>query len=208
MYLEDLSDKIWKTKNARFIASKRMKRSRNSSTVSVALLSASIIAVNILAFLNISEIEKTFITIVTLALSTFALVMSLLISHLRYEYRETNYHQCGLELDYLNQRLKIRIKELYAANDNDGEIESPNEDNLQYLDEYNKILRKYNLNHEDFDYSYSLIKAGSDKVHKLQHLIYWVRWNIFDVSVLYWLLAIIPVVGVVIAFFAFFLINI
>lgn len=201
MYLLELSDKIWKTKNARFIAGKRMKRSRNSSTVSVALLSASIIAVNMLAFLNISDIDKTIITIVTVVLSTFALVMSLLISHLRYEYRENNYHQCGIELDHLNQRIKIRINELCTGNNNVNEIVSPNEDNLKYLDEYNTILSKYNLNHTEFDYNYSLIKAEIDKDHKLSLLIYyWVRWNILDVSALYWLLAIIPVIGVIIAF--------
>lgn len=201
MYLQDLSDKIWKTKNARFIAAKRMKRSRNSSTVSVALLSASIIAVNMLAFLNISEIDKTIITIVTVVLSTFALVMSLLISHLRYEYREDNYHQCGIELDHLNQRLTIRINELCEGNNNLNEIVSPIEDNLKYLDEYNAILSKYNLNHTEFDYNYSLIKAESDKDHNfLLFIYYWVRWNILDVNALYWLLAIIPVICVIIAF--------
>ena len=207
MYLKELSNKIWKTKNARFIASKRMKRSRNSSTVSVALLSASIIAVNMLAFLNISEIDKIIITIVTIVLSTFALVMSLLISHLRYEYREDNYHQCGIELDHLNQRLAIRINELCAGNNVD-EIESPNEDNLKYLDDYNAILSKYNLNHTEFDYNYSLIIAESDKDYDLlQLLYYWLRWNIFDVNTLYWILAISPVIGVIIAFFKILFVN-
>ena len=207
MYLKELSNKIWKTKNSRFIASKRMKRSRNSSTVSVALLSASIIAVNMLAFLNISEIDKIIITIVTIVLSTFALVMSLLISHLRYEYREDNYHQCGIELDHLNQRLAIRINELCAGNNVD-EIESPNEDNLKYLDDYNAILSKYNLNHTEFDYNYSLIIAESDKDYDLlQLLYYWLRWNIFDVNTLYWILAISPVIGVIIAFFKILFVN-
>lgn len=207
MYLKELSNKIWKTKNARFIASKRMKRSRNSSTVSVALLSSSIIAVNMLAFLNISEIDKNIITIVTVVLSTFALVMSLLISHLRYEYREDNYHQCGIELDHLNQRIAIRINELCAGNNVD-EIESPNEDNFKYLDDYNAILSKYHLNHTEFDYNYSLIKAESDKDYDLLQLIYyWLRWNIFDVNTLYWILAISPVIGVIIAFFKILFVN-
>ena len=199
MYLQELSDKIWRTKNARFIASKRMKRRHNSSTVSVALLSVSIIAVNMLAFLNISEIDKTVINIVTVVLSTFALVMSLLINHLRYEYREDNYHRCGIELDHLNQRLKIRISELCVGNNNVNEIVSPNDDNLKYLDEYNAILSKYNLNHTEFDYKYSLIKNESKKDYtKLPIIYYWVRWNIFDISVLYWFIDIIPIIGVII----------
>lgn len=201
MYLEKLSDKVWKTKNARFIASKRMKRSRNSSTVSVALLSASIIAVNMLAFLKVSEDAKTLITIVTIILSTFALVMSLLITHLRYEYRENNYHQCGIELDRLNQRLKIRISQLCVDNNNVDEVVNSDEDNLKYLDEYNTILNKYNFNHSDFDYYYSSLKAESEKDHKWWKLFYyWLRWNVFDINALYWLLAIIPILGVLIAF--------
>ena len=131
MYLQDLSGKIWKTKNARFKAAQRMRRSRISSTASVALLSASVIAVNMLAFLNISDNDKTIITIVTVVLSTFALVMSLLIALLRYEYREDNYQQCGRELENLNQRLKIRKNEILAEMEGGNDIKSPKDDDMK-----------------------------------------------------------------------------
>lgn len=201
MYLKDLSDKIWKTKNARFNAAQRMRRSRISSTASVALLSASIIAVNMLVFLNISESNKTIITIVTVVLSTFALVMSLLISLLRYEYREDNYQQCGRELETLNQRLKIRIEDIQGGEKDKEDVKSPNDDNMKYLGEYNDILKRFNLNHSEFDYNYSMLKAESDKDHGLwKPFTYWFRWYLLDVNILYWLIAIVPVVVIIITF--------
>lgn len=201
MYLQDLSDKIWKTKNARFKAAQRMRRSRISSTASVAFLSASVIAVNMLAFLNISDYNKTIITIVTVVLSTFALVMSLLIALLRYEYREDNYQQCGRELENLNQRLKIRINEILAEKEGENDVKSPKDDDMNYLDEYNDILRRFNLNHSEFDYRYSLMKAENDKDHGCWLPVwYWVKWNLFDVNVLYWLITFLPIVAVLTAF--------
>lgn len=199
MYLKELSEKVWKTKNARFVASKRMKRNRNSSTVSVALLSASIIAINMLVFFNITEKDKAIITIVTVVLSTFALVMSLLINHLRYEYREDNYHQCGIKLDKLNQHIRIRISELCSDKNKENETSSPKDD-LKYWDEYYNILEKYNLNHSDFDYNYSLIKECRNDFSKWEYMCYWMRWNIFDANTLYWLIAIIPIIAVIMAF--------
>lgn len=201
MYLQDLSDKIWKTKNARFKAAQRMRRSRISSTASVALLSASVIAVNMLAFLNISDNDKTIITIVTVVLSTFALVMSLLIALLRYEFREDNYQQCGRELENLNQRLKIRINEIQAEKAGESDVKSPKDDEMNYLGEYYDILRRFNLNHSEFDYCYSLMNAENDKEYDSWLPIwYWIKWNLFDVYMLYWLIAILPIVAVLIAF--------
>ena len=196
MYLKELSDKVWMTKNARFCAAKRMRRNRISSTASVALLSASVIAINMLAFLDIGTHEKTIITIVTVILSTFALVMSLLISLLRYEYRENNYHQCGLDLEHLNQQLKIRIQELSSQ----GKMSSE-EDNKMFLEHYDAILRKYNLNHTDFDFQYSKFKTKDNKEKSLwENICYWFKWAILDVNMLYWLIALIPIFVIVLAF--------
>ena len=214
MYLEELSDKVWATKNARFLASKRMARSRKSSTVAVALLSASIIAVNMLVFFGKFKNEdiSTMITVITVILSTFSLVMSLLIAMLRYEYREDNYHQCGLELENLNQRIRLKIREL-TQNGGIDKRESSMEDNERFKKEYFDIQMKYNLNHTTFDYVYSKWKSGindsnnanSDKQKtKCEKIFlsiwYWVRYSVFDVYFLYWLIAIVPVAILVYVF--------
>lgn len=201
MYLKELSDKVWTTKNARFMAAKRMHRRHVSSMVAVALLSASVIAVNLLALLNINDGMKTMITIITVVLSVFALVMSLIITFLRYESHENNYHQCGIELDQLNQRLKIRIDELSKGQQNVASIQSPTADNTKYLDEYSGILKKFNLNHSELDFLYSsMLSDESKKQGVFKRIWCWFRWNVWDVNILYWLIAIIPVAVVILAY--------
>lgn len=197
MYLKRLSDKIWLTRNARFNAAKRMRRNHISSTASLALLSASVIAVNLLAFIDRTcESDKTLITIASVILSTFALVMSLLIALLRYESREDNYHQCGMELENLNQKICIRIEELTPNSANPDNIVSPKEDNLKYQGDYVSILRKYNLNHTMFDYEYGSLTDTSKSPSSMT--IWWLRLRmyIFDVYILYWLIAILPMVAI------------
>ena len=201
MYLQKLSDKVWATKNARFCASRRMWRNRKSSTVAVALLSASIIAVNMLVFFDSFKVCSVVITVVTVILSTFSLVMSLLIAMLRYEYREDNYHQCGIELENLNQRIKLRIVELTRRNENDGDVESPEDENEKFLREYTDIQKKYNQNHTEFDYKYSELMNGTNHKHKCcLQVLYWLRWNILDVYMLYWLIALVPVAALILSF--------
>lgn len=209
MYLERLSDKIWNTKNARFCASRRMKRSKTASAAAIALLSASTISINLLVYLpGIRENEfGEEVSIATIILSTFTLVLSLLVSILRYEDRERNYHSCGMDLTDLNDRLQIEIEEIKTRN---AEVTPTTliEQNRSYLKKYNDILKKYNLNHTTFDYIYSSsdqkemtcwpckknlsssnnTNYNSTKKEKICWLCkIWleIRWYVFDISVLY-----------------------
>lgn len=202
MYLKELSEKVWLTRNARFIAAKRMKRSRVSSTAAVAMLSASVIAVNLLAFIpNVSECCKNNITIGTIVLSTFALVMSLLITLLRYEWREDNYNQCGMELEELNQEILIRIGELMHENNGAVGVDSPKEDNLDFLEKYTKVLQRYNLNHMMFDYRYG--RLTDSKLNLSWYFKTWmhIRFYVLDVWLIYWIVAIAPVILITYVFF-------
>lgn len=202
MYLQRLSDKIWLTRNARFNAAKRMKRNHISSTAAVALLSASIIAVNLLAFVSgVSESEKIFITIASVVLSTFALVMSLLVAFLRYEWRESNYHQCGQELENLNQRICIRIEELTSKVDNKDGVVSPTVDDLRFLESYTSILKKYNLNHTRFDYDYGSLSDSSKQKSDITKFLLNMRMFVFDVYIFYWLIALVPMVTILVLFY-------
>ena len=72
-FLEKLSDKIWKTKKARFAAAKRMERYYYFSNVSMALTSASIVGVNLLPFLDGYSNKSNLITILTIIFSMYVL---------------------------------------------------------------------------------------------------------------------------------------
>lgn len=194
MFINELSNRIWRTTIARFTASRRMHHSHVASTLSVAVLSATVIGINVLVFLPSFENEGKLITVATIILSLFALVMSLLVALMRYEAKETNYHECGMELSVLNKQIKIFIEDNFDAQGNLKEgKEILKDDNEQFLQAYDNILRKYNLNHTEFDYQYSQLeypqdfpKSGSEIV-KLKF-----RWHIWNVYLLYYLIAFVP----------------
>lgn len=184
MFLQDLSDKVWNTKNARYVAYRRMKRSRVSSTAFIAFLSASIIGINLLSFLPDYNEQAENISVISIILSVFSLVISLLVSLLQYESKEKNYHGCGLELDKLNQQIRMSIMYKNETLDDDRD----------YLNKYYQILEKYNLNHTEFDHAYTERKEEHCTWEK--RLVLWLRWYIFDVNTLYWLLAfILPIIS-------------
>lgn len=178
MFLNELSDKIWATKNARFTAYRRMKRNRVSSNVALSLLSVQIIAINLLVFTDYFKIYSNSITIITIILSTFILVLSLLINQLQYESREKNYHNCGIDLDILNQKIKLRIEDEAPIN---------LDENKDTLNEYSQILQKYSLNHTEFDHLWS---TKMDRTWVNRCILY-LRWYIFDMNTFYWFMSLL-----------------
>lgn len=185
--LESLGDTIYKTMSARFTASRRMKRSRDASKVCEAMFSASIIAIRLIA-LQIQTINfANMISAFTIILSTFLLVLSLLFSSLNYDKRMENYHACGNELNRLYRLIKRDVSVLSKEEQEKKEID--------YINKYEEILSKYNLNQTSFDYQYAML--GSTEIHPLKWLWFQCRYYIFDVYLLYWIIAIVPTVGVV-----------
>lgn len=185
--LESLGNTIYKTMSARFTASRRMKRSRDASKVCEAMFSASIIAISLIA-LQIQTIDfANMISAFTIILSTFLLVLSLLFSSLNYDKRMENYHACGNELNRLYRLIKHDISVLSKEEQEKKEID--------YINKYEEILSKYNLNQTSFDYQYAML--GSTEIHPLKWLWFQCRYYIFDVYLLYWIIAIAPTVGVV-----------
>ena len=185
--LESLGNTIYKTMSARFTASRRMKRSRDASKVCEAMFSASIIAISLIALQNTEKEVANMISAFTIILSTFLLVLSLLFSSLNYDKRMENYHACGNELNRLYRLIKHDVSVLSKEEQEKKEID--------YINKYEEILSKYNLNQTSFDYQYAML--GSTEIHPLKWLWFQCRYYIFDVYLLYWIIAIAPTVGVV-----------
>lgn len=185
--LESLGNTIYKTMSARFTASRRMKRSRDASKVCEAMFSASIIAISLIALQKPETKVANMISAFTIILSTFLLVLSLLFSSLNYDKRMENYHACGNELNRLYRLIK-----------HDGSVlpkEEQEKKEIVYINKYEEILSKYNLNQTSFDYQYAML--GSTEIHPLKWLWFQCRYYVFDVYLLYWIIAIAPTVGVV-----------
>ncbi len=119
-----------------------MKRCKNASTLCVAMLSLEIIVINLLVFIPSLKLDENIVTIVTVCLSAFVLVLSLLISQLKYDRKEEEYHRCGIQMGALEKRIDIFISSEQEVN---YDVVS------KYEDEYQKILRDSNLNHLEID---------------------------------------------------------
>lgn len=185
-YIENLSEKIWKTKCARFVAYRRMKRCEISSVIATSMSSANIIAVNMVCFLNENKNYENFsneVSVITTILSVMALVLSLVVTLLRYSDRKDNYHKCGISLDELNQEIKLYLS--MPHDDEDMEKHA-----VSFVKTYNNILISSNLNHTTFDYKYAIsFDKGQSCICKC---FYWLRWNIFDIYFFYWMVSLIP----------------
>ena len=170
--LNKMAERCWKTAIARFESARRMRRCHNASTLCIAMLSLEIIVINLLIFIKSLELNDVVITITTVCLSMFVLVLSLIVSHLKYEKREEQYHECGLELSKLEKDIRI-----YIASGKDISHET-----LKYYnDHYNSILRKWNLNHSDIDFEWAIYK--NEKLHKnTSKNINWKRNNLLEVK--------------------------
>lgn len=189
-YIDKLANRVFKTKDARFMASHRMARSRVASKAAESFLSASIICISLIS-LQVSDVEvsKT-ISGLTIVLSTFLLVLSLLFSSLDYGKRYDNYNNCGLELN----RLYHLIEHLQYDEMDAKEL---NVKAYQLSEKYENILAKYNQNHTKFDSDYSMLFNDRVTISCLKRLWFKARYYVFDVSFLYWLIALLPIVGIV-----------
>lgn len=187
-YLKDFSDVVYKTMTARFTAYRRMKRNRNASKVAESFFSASIIAISLIALQNHEEHLSDLISIVTIILSTFLLVMSLLFSGLDYEKRMDNYHDCSNELDKLYRDMKLILS--YGEEFSSDEMKAKTED---FQAKYFDILHKYNLNHTSFDYEYTAVMLD-EKKDFVGRLVMKFRYYVWDMYFLYWVIALLPVV--------------
>lgn len=190
MYLTELSNTVYKTMSARFTAYRRMKRNRDASKVAESMLSASIIGISLIAMqCQGLAIQMNVITII---LSTFLLALSLLFQGLGYEKRMENYHSCGNELNRLYRLMEHDIKVLSEEEQKTKE--------LDYLNRYEDILVNYNLNHTTLDNSYSLTQMKDEKVGFWSRIWLCFRYYIFDVYMLYWLIAIVPMIWIALYF--------
>lgn len=188
MFLEEFSDTVHKTMIARFTAFRRMKRNRDASKAAESFFSSSIIAISLIALLK-SDIElSNRISILTIILSTFLLVMSLLFSGLNYDKRMGNYHECGNELIQLYRQIQYGLSFKETLHNDDIKLQSE-----EFLNKYFDILLKYNLNHTSFDYEYASAMMDEKEQPIMVLLFLKFRYYVWDMYFLYWLIAIVPI---------------
>ena len=173
--VENFKTKIWKTKSARFNAARRMRFNHQVATLTPPLMSAYIIAINLLVFLPTFQDVQKEITVFTIALSVLTLVITHLIQNRRFDEKEKNYNQCGEELNELYDRANLLESAAYPVKYTLPELQ----------DNYHAILKKHNLNHKEIDHL---------RAEKPNNIWYCFRWCFSSVGVLYLVAIILPVV--------------
>lgn len=176
--MNNLQDKINKTKNARFAASRRMKRDRLYANLAVALFSFYIIVINTLVYLSDFAYYSDKITIVTIWLSIFIVIISQIVAQQQYELKEKNYHDCGNSLNALGDKISLLLEK--------GEPLTF-EQREELINAYHFILSYYQLNHNENDYRWAF-RNWSDK--KRDFMWAFSCQYIFDASFFYLMLII------------------
>lgn len=146
-FLEELNYKIWSTKGSRFEADKRLTIISKMSNISLAILSAYLIIAGLISVYNLHSSSKfDLINYVITALSIILLVLSQYENSQNYNLRAKDFHNCGLELSSLYNKLRA----FKTMNENPSDYERRNFTNL-LAEEYQRILSKYE-NHLSIDY--------------------------------------------------------
>jgi hypothetical protein len=147
-FLEELNYKIWSTKGARFEAGKRLTKTSKMSNISFSIMSAYLIIAGLLAVYNIENNDENLnlINYYVTALSIIQLVLAQYENSQDYKLKAKSFHDCGLELSILYNRLRT----FKTLNINASEFLTLNFcENLS--NEYQLILSRYE-NHSPIDY--------------------------------------------------------
>lgn len=152
----ELNYKLWSTKGARFIASRRNETLHRLSGQTVGYLSAYLIIVGLVNVYNLKfwmfELNNNQINFASMAFSVLILLFSQLESSENFILKSDRYHNCALDISELYNRL--RYTKTYESN-------NPNKKNVlsDISNEYDKILKR-NENHKQIDYlKFQMLKA-------------------------------------------------
>lgn len=187
-FLEELNYKIWITKSSRFQANKRLLLIAKLSSLCNSVLSVYLIALGLLSVYNINTqkgFDSNVLAYTITILSILLLVFSQLEGAKNFQLQAKDFHNCGLELSELYNRLRV-FKTMGTPSDNDKK-----EFAVQISKEYQSILSKYE-NHDPIDFE--IAKTLTYKYHELTLLnVVWIKAKYyFQTQSMYHLLIIIP----------------
>lgn len=187
-FLEELNYKIWSTKGARFEADKRLTKISNMSNISFSIMSAYLIIAGLLAVYNIKNnvTNLNLINYYVTALSILQLVLVQYESSQDYKLKAKSFHDCGLELSVLYNKLRT----FKTLNDSASYFETLNFCK-QLSDEYQSILSRF-INHSPIDYDNFKISHRSyfkeitnDEVKMIKRKFWWTCYGWYTLVIIF-----------------------
>lgn len=138
--------KLWETKGSRFIAAKRYDRIDRYSNITLHIISAYLLCVNLLVLLPYRPhvLSNENINFFSICASIILLVISLYVPSRKYGDVSHKFHSCARDINILYDKV------CYWKNN----IEEPSKEDIKKLiEDYNLILKNYDINHSKLDYS-------------------------------------------------------
>lgn len=177
-FLEELNYKIWSTKGARFEADKRLTIISKMSNISLSILSAYLIIAGLISVYNIhSALNLDLINYVVTALSIILLVLSQHENSQNYNLRAKDFHNCGLELSVLYNKLRA-----FKTLENPTE-EDKNSFAKKLAKEYQAILSKYEnhiaIDYDNFKASHTeyFKELTKKQIKRIKRKNFWIRYG-------------------------------
>ena len=179
-YAELLKSRIWKTKGSRFNAARRLNNKYQFSLSSISILSIYGIAIPMVqGIVKNPQCQKIndIYNVISLILSVFTLVISLLEGAKNYQLRAEKLHKNAVDISKLERKL-----ELWMVSQS-GDPNFPQKVRC-ISDEYEKLIKECPENHEPEDYNLFMAQNRKDfKMSWLAELSIKIRLIIID----YWL---------------------
>jgi len=188
MDTKDFLKKCKEVRDSRFNSSKRIGRRHKWASIAIPLLSMYTIIINLLVFIPDFSEYNVGITIATIMMSIFVLVLSLLVNISKDENKIIQFFECGQQLSQFVDKIDLRT--------DGGRREMNDNDFNSFLGQYHKIIRSCKFNHDTIDRLWSEYEnacCSSDKSS-----LTWLRWHVFDVYMLYALLLFLMPIALII----------
>ena len=190
----ELNYKLWTTKGARFVASRRNKIQNELSSQTLEYLSVYLIIIGLLSAFKIKIPGLPFeehLAFITTAISIVILSFSHFETSKEYAVKSEKFHQCSLEIGELYSSLRM-VKTFTTIINKEPEI-------AKISKKYDKVLLKY-INHDPIDFEmFMTTKPRYFKISWLDVALIKIR-NYFIVRFKYHLFMYVPPIVIIIIF--------
>lgn len=189
-FIDELHDKIFKTKGARFNAYERLKKKNRLSFYTRTLLTSYLIIVNLLNAFNPFQfnINSKIVSFYLISLSIILLIFIILESVMEYNLKAEKFHDCAKKLSRLFNKLQYMMDE---ENLSKKKVEDITNDYMDIIDRYD--------NHLPIDYLMHKTKHKNDyNIDKTTNWWIKIKFNYLIHYHYYLFMLIPPIIGIII----------
>ncbi|MFM9403723.1 SLATT domain-containing protein [Myroides odoratimimus] len=183
--LERWYKKLWETKGSRFISAKRYDRIDRYSSLTINIITAYILCINLLVLLPSRPeiLSNDNLSYFSICASIILLVISLIVSSRKYGEISHKFHSCAREITIIYDEICIMRSDLNNTTFEDLKV---------IMEKYNHLLIKYDINHSSLDYD--IFKCLNHKEYKIPQAFLFIGWTYFKNFIYYYLIFFISII--------------